>query len=155
MNTSYLFGEPKPMILWRRLLWVWAAFWLMMLALGIEESLWTGTLQIRRPLVNTGSSALAATLLIAAHIRRADWRDSLLNQPVRWFIRSWASMPLQMIAYIAAMYGLRFRHLRTRWGQIPAWSMGRSAGLRSDQFHHVLCVVQRNPFRRSVLSSMD
>ena len=24
--TSTLFGEPKPTILWRRLLWMWAAF---------------------------------------------------------------------------------------------------------------------------------
>jgi two-component system LytT family sensor kinase len=108
MNTSYLFGEAKPMILWRRLLWMWALFWLLMLALGIQESLWTGRLQFWRPLVNSGSSALVATVLIAVHIRRADWRDSLLNQPLRWFLRSWASMPLQMVAYIIAMYALRF-----------------------------------------------
>lgn len=108
MNTSFHFGEPKPMILWRRLLWVWATFWLLMLALGIQESLWTGRLQIWRPLVNTGSSAVAATVLIAVHVMRGDWRDNLLNQPLRWFLRSWASMPLQMVAYIAAMYALRF-----------------------------------------------
>src|SRR5471032_1957846 len=107
MNTSALFGDPKPTILWRRLLWVWAAFWLFMLAAGIQESLWTGRLQFWRPLVNNGSSALAATVLIAVHIRRADWRNSLLNQPLRWFLRSWASMPLQMVAYITAMYALR------------------------------------------------
>jgi two-component system, LytTR family, sensor kinase len=107
MNTSTLFGDPKPTILWRRLLWVWAAFWLFMLAAGIQESLWTGRLQFWRPLVNNGSSALAATVLIAVHIRRADWRNSLLNQPLRWFLRSWASMPLQMVAYITAMYALR------------------------------------------------
>jgi len=106
--TSTLFGEPKPTILWRRLLWMWAAFWLLMLAVGIQESLWTGRLQFWRPLVNSGSSALAATVLIAVHMRRADWRNTLLNQPLRWFLRSWASMPLQMVAYIAAMYALRF-----------------------------------------------
>ena len=107
MNTSSPFAEPKPTILWRRLLWVWAAFWLIMLAVGIQESLWTGRVQFWRPLVNNGSSALAATALIAVHIRRADWRNSLLDQPLRWFLRSWASMPLQMVAYIAAMYALR------------------------------------------------
>ena len=107
MNTSSPFAEPKPTILWRRLLWVWAAFWLLMLAVGIQESLWTGRVQFWRPLVNNGSSALAATALIAVHIRRADWRNSLLDQPLRWFLRSWASMPLQMVAYIAAMYALR------------------------------------------------
>ena len=105
--TSTLFGEPKPTILWRRLLWMWAAFWLLMLAVGIQESLWTGRLQFWRPLVNSGSSALAATVLIAVHMRRADWRNTLLNQPLRWFLRSWASMPLQMVAYITAMYALR------------------------------------------------
>ncbi|MGF6720904.1 intracellular septation protein A [Paraburkholderia sp. GAS41] len=129
MNTSDLSDEPKPMILWRRLLWVWAAFWLLMLALGIQESLWTGRLQVWRPLVDSGSSALAATVLIAVHVRRADWRDSHLNQPLRWFLRSWASMPLQMVAYISAMYGLRLgiyalagaRYHHGPWVQVMAY----------------------------------
>jgi two-component system, LytTR family, sensor kinase len=108
MSTSHLFSEPRPIILWRRLLWPWAAFWLLMLAIGIQESLWTGRVQFWRPLVNCGSSALAATVLIVVQIRRADRSKNPLYHPLKWFLHSWSSMPLLMVAYIAAMYALRF-----------------------------------------------
>ena len=108
MNTSSLFGESQPPIPWRRLVWPWAVFWLLMLAIAIQETLWTGKLQFWRPLVNWGTSALGATVLIAVQIRRADRFKSLLNQPLKWFLRSFAAMPLLMVPYIAAVYALRF-----------------------------------------------
>ncbi len=108
MNTSHLLGEPRPVILWQRLVWPWAAFWLLMLAVGIEESLWTGRLQFWRPLVDNGSAALAATVLVVVQIKRVNRFNRLLNQPLKWFLRSWASMPLLLVAYVTAMYALRF-----------------------------------------------
>jgi two-component system LytT family sensor kinase len=108
MNTSHLFGEPRPIILWRRLVWPWAAFWLLMLAVGIEESLWTGRLQFWRPRVDNGSAARAATVLVVVQIKRVNRFNRLLNQPLKWFLRSWASMPLLLVAHFTAMYALRF-----------------------------------------------
>jgi two-component system, LytTR family, sensor kinase len=42
MNTSYLVDEPRRIRLWRRLAWPWAAFWLLMLAVGMQGYLWSG-----------------------------------------------------------------------------------------------------------------
>jgi two-component system, LytTR family, sensor kinase len=107
MNTSCLVDEPKPPNPWRRLIWPWVAFWLVMLAVGIQESLWTGELRFWRPLVNSGTSALGATVLLAVQMRRTARFDRFLNRPLQWFLRAWAWMPLQMIAYITAMYAMR------------------------------------------------
>ena len=129
MQTSPLFREPNPTILWRRLAWPWAGFWLLMLAVGIQETLWTGKPQFWRPLVNTGSSALAATVLIVVQVKRGSRRNRFLNQPLQWFLRTWASMPLQMVAYIAAMYALRIgvyalagaRYTHGPWVEVMAY----------------------------------
>ena len=107
MNTSYLVGEPEPTVLWRRLVWLWAGFWLLMLAVGIQESLWTGRLQFWRPLVDYGSAALAATVLAAVQIRRGNRLNRFLNRPLQWFLRSWAWVPLLLVAYVTAIYALR------------------------------------------------
>ncbi|MEO8922770.1 MAG: histidine kinase [Caldimonas sp.] len=98
----------RPAHLWRRLLWVWLAFWLLLFLLGIQEYLWSGGRQLWRPLVDYGTSALLATALAAVQIRRSPRFDDLLGQPVRWFARMWAWMPLQLVGFIAALYGLRF-----------------------------------------------
>jgi two-component system LytT family sensor kinase len=109
-----------PRRLWQRLAWPWAAFWLLMLAVAIQESLWTGPLRIWQPLINIGSSAVAATVLLAIQIRRADRFDHLVSNPLQWFLHAWAWMPLQLVAYVTSMYairigiytlaGTRFRH---------------------------------------------
>lgn len=131
MNTRYLVGEPKPVGPWRRLLWLWVAFWLLMLAVGMQESLWSGKLLVWQPLVNSGSSALGATVLAAMQKGRADRFDSLLNQPLQWFLRVWAWMPLQLVVYVTAVYalrigiyalaGVRFRH--GPWVEVVAYEV--------------------------------
>lgn len=93
---------------WRRLLWVWLAFWLLLFLLGIQEYLWSGGQQLWRPLVDYGTSALLATLLAAVQIRRSPRFDGLLGQPARWFWRMWAWLPLQLVAFIVALYALRY-----------------------------------------------
>ncbi|MDQ2733875.1 MAG: histidine kinase [Pseudomonadota bacterium] len=97
----------RPAHLWRRLLWVWLAFWMLLFLLGIQEYLWSGGRQLWRPLVDYGTSALLATGLAAVQIRRSPRFDDLLGQPVRWFARMWAWMPLQLVGFIAALYTLR------------------------------------------------
>ncbi|WP_052420959.1 sensor histidine kinase [Paraburkholderia ferrariae] len=143
MSTSYVLEEPgeppgkhpgeprseEPKPLWRHLAWLWVAFWLIMLLLGIQESLWTGRLQFWRPLVDVTSSALAATVLAVVQIRRADRFDRFLKQPLQWFLHHWAWMPLQLVAYIAAMYAVRigvfalaghpYKH--GPWGEVMAY----------------------------------
>ncbi|MBB4512125.1 hypothetical protein GGD68_000877 [Paraburkholderia fungorum] len=53
MNTSYLVGESRPAPRVRRLLWLWIAFWLLMLAVGMQKSLWSGKLLVWQQLVDS------------------------------------------------------------------------------------------------------
>jgi hypothetical protein len=107
MNTGYLICEPVRMRLWRRLVWPWTAFWLLMLVVGVQEYVWSGGRHFWQPLVDYGTAALVATALVAMQIRRAHRFDSLLGHPLQWFIRMWAWMPLQLVAYLVAIYALR------------------------------------------------
>lgn len=107
MNTTGSIADAKPTRLWSRLLWIWLAFWLLMFLLGTQEYLWSGGHQLWRPLVDYGIAALVATALAALQINRAQRFDDLLGQPLRWFTHVWAWMPLQLLAFVAAMSGLR------------------------------------------------
>ncbi len=91
----------------RRLVWIWAAFWLFMLAIDVQEYAWSGGRQFWRPLVDGGTSALAASVLVVVQVRRANRFDHLLSRPLQWFLHHWAWLPLQLVAYVAAMYALR------------------------------------------------
>jgi two-component system LytT family sensor kinase len=108
MNSPAAVAESTPPRPWRRLLWVWLAFWLLLFLLGIQEYLWSGGRQLWRPLVDYGTSALLATALAVVQIRRSPRFDDLLGQPMRWFARMWAWMPLQLVVFIVFLYGLRY-----------------------------------------------
>lgn len=107
MNTTGSTVNTGPTGLWRRLLWTWLAFWLLMFLLGAQEFIWQGGRQLWRPLVDYGTAALVATALAAVQMRRSHRFDDLLHRPMRWFVHMWAWMPLQMVAFVAAMYALR------------------------------------------------
>jgi hypothetical protein len=107
MNANGLIADAKPTPPWRRLLWVWFAFWLLLFLLGTQEYLWSGGRQLWRPLIDYGIAAFVGTALAAVQIRRAQQFDDLLGKPMRWFARMWAWMPLQLVAFVAAMYALR------------------------------------------------
>lgn len=103
---------PAPRSWWRRVLWTWAAFWLLMFLLGAQEYLWTGGRQLWRPLVDYGTAALLSTALAAVQLRRSPRFDPWLGRPGRWFLGMWAWMPLQLLAFVGAMYALRFAAYR-------------------------------------------
>jgi hypothetical protein len=104
---SLTLGRTTPRRVWRRLLWTWAAFWLLMFLIGAQEYLWSGGRQLWSPVIDYGTAALLSTALAIIQTRRSLRMEHLLGQPARWFLRMWAWMPLQMVLYIAAMRGLR------------------------------------------------
>jgi two-component system LytT family sensor kinase len=106
-NDGLPLTEPRPVHLWRRLLWPWVAFWLLMLVLGTQEYLFTGGRRLWQPLVDYGTAAFVATMLAALQMKRARRLDGLLGQPLHWFVRMWAWMPLQLVGYVAGLYALR------------------------------------------------
>ncbi|MEP6873806.1 MAG: histidine kinase [Burkholderiales bacterium] len=133
MSINGLIADDKPTRLWRRLLWIWLAFWLLMFLLGTQEYLWSGGRQLWRPLVDYGSAALVATALAAVQMKRSQRFDDLLGQPLRWFTHMWAWMPLQLVVFVAAMYALRlglyplagapFRH--GRWSEVLTYEAAK------------------------------
>ncbi len=92
---------------WRRLLSTWIVFWLLLFLLGAQEYLWSGGRQLWRPFVDFGTAALVATALAVFQVRRSLRFDYLLATPARWFLHMWAWLPLQLVAFIGAMYLLR------------------------------------------------
>ncbi|NML47282.1 histidine kinase [Ramlibacter sp. G-1-2-2] len=107
METTSLSLPNRPHRLWRRVLWIWGAFWVLMFLIGAQEYLWTGGKQLWNPVVEYGIAALVSTALAVVQVRRSLRCDHLLGQPARWFLRMWAWMPLQVVAFIAAIRGLR------------------------------------------------
>ena len=103
MDADSVIDHAAPPRSWRRLLWTWVAFWLLLLALGAQEYLWAGGRQLWRPLADYGSAALLATALAAVQVRRSRRYDALLGQPWRWFLHVWAWGPLQLVLFVAAM----------------------------------------------------
>lgn len=106
VDGSLVHGRPGR--LWRRLLWIWFVFWLLLFALGVQEYVWSGGREFWRPIVDYGTAALVSTALAVVQIRRARRLEHLLGQPARWFLHLWAWFPLQLVAFVAAMYLLRF-----------------------------------------------
>ena len=102
-----LAGLP-PLGLLRRLIVIWIAFWTLMLVAGVQEHLRLGGQHIWQPIVDNLTAAVVATGLAIVQMRRAQKLDALLDQPLRWFSRLWAWLPLQAVGYVALMYSLRF-----------------------------------------------
>jgi len=109
-DTPALLADDGPTRagLLRRLLWTWLVFWLFMFVIGTQEYLWSGGRQLWRPLVDYGSAAFIATVLAAIQVRRAPRYDALFDQPMRWFAHMWAWLPLQLVVFVVAMYGVRW-----------------------------------------------
>ncbi len=116
-----------------RLAWVWLAFWLVMFLLGAQEHFWTGGRRLLPPLIDYGTAALVATLLVAWKIRRADRLDPWLDRPWQWFLRWSAWLPLELPGYIAALHLMRaglwalvgqpLRH--GRWSEVVPYEAGK------------------------------
>jgi two-component system LytT family sensor kinase len=106
-HPGELVHDAQSKLPWRRLLWTWIAFWLLLFVLGAQEYLWSGGRQLWRPFVDYGTAALVATALAVLQIRRSPRFDHLLGQPAQWFVHMWAWMPLQLVAFVAAMYLIR------------------------------------------------
>ena len=106
MNTVAL---AKPLSARSRTGWLlaWAAFWLLMLTVAVQDHLRDHRGELWRPLLWEGSSCLVASLMLAALWRRAPRHDALLTQPPRWFLRQLGWLPLLAPAFVVAIYAIR------------------------------------------------
>ena len=97
----------EPSGLRKALLLGWCAFWLLMMAVGVQDELRHGQLPLWRPLLYESTSALVATALALLQWRLAQRLDPLLPQPRRWFTRLLLWAPGLALGFVGLVYGLR------------------------------------------------
>ncbi len=119
----------------RGMLLAWTAFWLLMLSIGIQDHLRSGGHDLARPIVDYLTAAIASTALAAWLLRRSADLDTMLDRPLRWFLRLTAWLPPVALAYVALLYGLRhglyalagqpYRH--EPWGEVLLYETSKLA----------------------------
>jgi two-component system LytT family sensor kinase len=85
----------------------WAAFWLLMTTVALQDHVREGGGALWRPLLWEGSSCLVASVMLFVQWRRAPRDDALLTQPARWFMRQLRWLPLLAPLFVVAVYSIR------------------------------------------------
>jgi two-component system, LytTR family, sensor kinase len=85
----------------------WAAFWLLMTTVAVQDHLRESSGALWRPLLWEGSSCLVASVMLALMWRRSARHDALLTQPARWFARQLGWLPLLAPLFVVAIYAIR------------------------------------------------
>jgi hypothetical protein len=91
----------------RMLLWLWAAFWLIMILVAIQDSLHNPYISWWEPLLWEGSSCLGATVWLLWQRRHKQRFAPYLDQPLQWFGRHLLWLPLLIVTFIGFAYGVR------------------------------------------------
>jgi hypothetical protein len=87
---------------------VWAAFWLLMIGVAIEDQLRNPLTQWWEPILTEGSSALVSTGWMWLAVRFRGRRAPLLDKPTTWFTSYLRWLPLVCITWITAVYAIRY-----------------------------------------------
>jgi len=85
----------------------WAAFWLLMMTVAVQDHLRESGGALWRPLLWEGSACLVASVMLALMWRRAPRHDDVLTQPARWFGRQLRWLPLLAPLFVVAVYAIR------------------------------------------------
>jgi signal transduction histidine kinase len=89
-------------------LWaLWALFWLLMMVVAFEDNRGDPGIRWWMPLLWEGSSCLVATGGLLLQRRAVAGLRPLLAQPLRWFGRQYAWLPLIALGFVIGIYGLR------------------------------------------------
>lgn len=87
---------------------LWAAFWLLMIGVALQEALRNPPTRLWEPVLWEGSSALVATgwmfLAVRVHGRHAPY----LDKPLIWFGSYLRWLPLIVITWITVVYPMRY-----------------------------------------------
>ncbi|MBB5357611.1 hypothetical protein HDE76_000793 [Rhodanobacter sp. ANJX3] len=87
---------------------LWAAFWLLMIGVAIEDQLRNPLTQWWEPILTEGSSALVSTGWMWLAVRFRGRRAPPLDKPLIWFARYLRWLPLVCITWIMAVYAIRY-----------------------------------------------
>jgi hypothetical protein len=89
------------------LYFLWGMFWLLMLAVGMQDYLRNGGTHLWQPILWEGSSLAVATFWIVLQ-RRADRRYAVyIDRPLVWLGMHSKWLPLVVLTFVPAVYGIR------------------------------------------------
>jgi hypothetical protein len=91
----------------RALYSLWALFWLLMIAVAVQDNIDDAYVKWWEPFLWEGSSALVATVWLVVQQRKARSLDPYISQPLKWFGLHMAWLPVLAITFILAVYGIR------------------------------------------------
>jgi two-component system LytT family sensor kinase len=91
----------------RALYSLWALFWLLMIAVAVQDNVANPYIQWWEPFLWEGSSCLCATAWLLLQQRRGRGWDQYLSQPVKWFGLHLAWLPVLVLTFIISVYALR------------------------------------------------
>lgn len=106
VHTAY--GTTFPPKTWATFWALWAAFWLLMIGVAIEDQLRNPLTRWWEPILSEGSSALVATGWMWLAVRVRGLHATYLDKPLIWFGSYLRWLPLVCITWITAVYALRF-----------------------------------------------
>jgi signal transduction histidine kinase len=85
----------------------WAAFWLLMFTVAVQDYLRGEGGPLWRPLLWEGSACLVATVMLGVVWHHAPRHDGSLTQPARWFALQLRWLPLLAPLFVTLVYALR------------------------------------------------
>jgi two-component sensor histidine kinase len=91
-----------------RALWaLWGLFWLLMIVVAFEDNRSDEGIRWWMPVLWEGSSCLVATGVLLLQRRKVAALRPLLSQPLRWFGKQYAWLPLVALGFILGIYAVR------------------------------------------------
>jgi two-component sensor histidine kinase len=91
----------------RALFALWALFWLLMVMVAVEDNRGDPYIQWWEPLVWEGSSCILATFWLVLQRRMSTRWNEHLDDPLRWFGKHLAWLPLIILSFVAVVYAMR------------------------------------------------
>jgi two-component system LytT family sensor kinase len=91
----------------RVLAMLWGLFWILMLAIELQDHLTNPYIRWWEPVVWMASSACGGTVWLLLHMRDRAKAVQYLDRPLQWFMRQLKWFPLTAVLFIIAIYAMR------------------------------------------------
>lgn len=86
---------------------MWALFWLLMIVVAVQDHRGHSGIHWWEPILWESSSCVVATFWLLLERRAAHRWNEYLAQPWRWFARHLVWMPVVIVTFVIAVYGIR------------------------------------------------
>ena len=86
---------------------MWALFWLLMIAVAVQDHRGHTGIHWWEPILWEGSSCMVATFWLLLERRASHRWNEYLGQPWRWFVKHLVWMPVVVVTFVIAVYGIR------------------------------------------------